>query len=55
MVNAQLVLLTPDGSWKLDEDTKRIGRAGLAQARAVLAEAVPALDSSRLAQLPVAA
>jgi len=41
MVNAQLVLLAPDRSWRLDEDTKRIGRAGLAHARAVLADAAP--------------
>ncbi len=34
---AQLRLLAPDGSWMLDERTKRIGREGLAKARAVLA------------------
>ncbi len=34
---AQLHLLATDGSWMLDERTKRIGREGLARARAVLA------------------
>ena len=42
MANAQLILLPADGNWKLDEHTKRIGRAGLAQARAALME-FPAL------------
>lgn len=44
MANAQLVLLPTDSKWKLDEDTRRIGRAGLAQARAILAEAPEATD-----------
>lgn len=34
----QLRLLGAEGSWLLDEATKRIGREGLAKARAILAE-----------------
>ena len=44
MANAQLVLLPSDSKWKLDEDTLRIGRAGLAQARAILADTPDAVD-----------
>lgn len=37
----QLILLDADTSdWKLDDHTREIGRRGLAQARAALAEAV---------------
>jgi hypothetical protein len=40
MATAQLHLL-PHSKWLLDETTKRIGRAGLAQARSALASASP--------------
>ncbi len=37
MKTAQLVLLpTTKSVWRLDEETKRVGRSGLAQAREVL-------------------
>lgn len=37
MKTAQLVLITANNStWSLDEETKRVGRNGLAQARKVL-------------------
>lgn len=35
-MTTQLTLI-PENAWKLDEQTKRIGRKGLADARAVLA------------------
>lgn len=38
MNTTQLRLLTDDAPWKLDEDTRRIGRAGIDRARAVLAD-----------------
>lgn len=34
---AQLVLLPTRTQWRLDDDTRRIGRAGIARARAILA------------------
>lgn len=39
MVQAQLLLLPNDTNWHLDPSTRRIGREGLAQARAALAAA----------------
>ncbi len=39
MVQAQLLLVTTDPTWRIDSSTRRIGRAGLAQARAALAAA----------------
>lgn len=37
----QLVLIeAPDIDWRLDERTREIGREGIAQARAALAEAI---------------
>jgi len=44
-MNTQLRLIDPaEVSWRLDEHTKRIGRQGLARARAALAAArVPTL------------
>jgi hypothetical protein len=32
----QLILITPDRSWRLDDATRRRGREGVAAARAVL-------------------
>lgn len=39
MATAQLQLISTDKSWKLDERTVEIGRAGVAQAREALASA----------------
>ena len=53
MANAQLTLVPADTNWKLDEETKRIGREGLAQARAALAETPsPVLLSPALLESP---
>ena len=41
MKSAQLQLISTEQSWKLDEHTIEVGRAGLAAARAALANAVP--------------
>lgn len=35
-MTTQLTLI-PENAWKLDEHTKRVGRQGLADARAILA------------------
>jgi hypothetical protein len=48
----QLVLLdggrlVPRREWQLDERTRRIGRMGVAQARAILKEARPPQPSGR--------
>jgi len=41
MSNRRLLLLEPgEHDWRLDEDTKRRGKAGVATARAALAEAL---------------
>jgi hypothetical protein len=32
----QLALLEPEPDWRLDEQTREVGRAGVAQARAAL-------------------
>lgn len=45
----QLTLIDPDGTFRLDEQTKELGRQGLAEARAALAEAVRR-DATRRAQ-----
>lgn len=37
MKTAQLTLISDDRPWRLDEGTRRIGREGLAKARAALA------------------
>ncbi|MEJ7584479.1 MAG: hypothetical protein WKF43_10440 [Acidimicrobiales bacterium] len=42
----QLALIDPLPDWQLDEQTRAIGRQGLAQARAALAAAKPASPSS---------
>ncbi len=39
MVQAQLLLLPTDTTWRIDPSTRRIGREGLAEARAALAAA----------------
>jgi hypothetical protein len=42
MANAQLQLISIDEEmWKLDDRTIRVGRRGLAAARAALARAIP--------------
>lgn len=41
MKNAQLTLLSDDRPWRLDEGTRRVGREGLAKARAALAAHLP--------------
>jgi hypothetical protein len=40
--NTQLTLLETPPDWRLDEDTREIGRAGVAQAREALRAAVAA-------------
>jgi hypothetical protein len=35
----QLALLDPQPEWQIDDDTRAVGRAGLARARAALAAA----------------
>jgi hypothetical protein len=40
----QLVLLDPAPEWKLDDETRAIGRAGLAEARAALRSALRRAD-----------
>jgi hypothetical protein len=41
MSNRRLLLLEPgEHDWRLDDDTRRRGKAGVAMARAALAEAV---------------
>lgn len=52
MTSAQLELINPDRSWKLDRRTVEVGRAGLAQARAALAAATPVVDIAPLGELP---
>lgn len=50
-MTTQLTLI-PENAWKLDEQTKRIGRKGLADARAILArrtEEPAEVDTLRLA------
>ena len=37
MKTAQLTLLSDERPWRLDEGTRRVGREGLAKARAALA------------------
>lgn len=39
MASAQLQLIHTDHTWKLDRQTVKVGRAGIAQARAALAAA----------------
>jgi hypothetical protein len=51
MATAQLALITPERSWKLDRQTVEVGRAGVAQARAVLAE----IEARRAAEAAEAA
>ncbi len=41
MTTSQLTLLVSEDHWKLDEKTRRIGRDGIARARAVLAAHAP--------------
>lgn len=41
MASAQLQLIHSDDSWKLDQHTIEVGRAGIAAARAALANARP--------------
>lgn len=35
----QLALIEIDGDWKLDDDTRKVGRVGLAEARRALRQA----------------
>ena len=45
--SGQLTLIeSPAADWQLDEHTRAVGRAGLAQARAALAAATPEADSA---------
>ncbi len=44
MASAQLQLIHSDDSWKLDQHTIEVGRAGIAAARAALANARSADD-----------
>lgn len=44
MVQAQLLLIPTDSAWRLDPSTRRIGRQGLALARAALAAATAGPD-----------
>ncbi len=39
MVQPQLLLLPTDNTWRIDPSTRRIGREGIAAARAALAAA----------------
>jgi len=58
MAHAQLQILTdtdiPDEMWKLDDETIKIGRQGLAQARAALQEAVAATITAPVEPEPLA-
>jgi hypothetical protein len=46
MKSAQLQLINTEQSWKLDEHTIEVGRAGIAAARAALANAAtPSVES----------
>lgn len=55
MNTAQLVLITPNHtSWSLDEETKRVGRNGLAQAREVLSRH-NRLSAVEQIEMPIAA
>jgi hypothetical protein len=45
----QLVLLEPVPEWKLDDETRAIGRAGLAEAREALQSALRRVDAKKAA------
>lgn len=53
MVQAQLQLIPEKRSWRLDADTRRVGRAGLAQARAALAAADSPPDITAARAAPI--
>jgi hypothetical protein len=44
LMERQLVLLEPEPDWKLDEQTRAVGRAGLAEARQALQSALLRTD-----------
>ena len=48
MVQAQLLLLPTDTTWRLDPSTRRIGREGIAAARAALAASAATNESHGL-------
>ncbi len=45
MASAQLQLIHTNHTWKLDQQTVKVGRAGIAQARAALAAATSISDT----------
>jgi hypothetical protein len=49
MKTAQLTLISTERPWKLDDGTRRVGREGLAKARAVLAQHLQHQDDHELA------
>ncbi len=49
MKTAQLTLISTERLWKLDDGTRRVGREGLAKARAALAPHLEVQDNHELA------
>jgi len=49
MKTAQLTLISTERPWKLDDGTRRVGREGLAKARAALAPHLERQDDHELA------
>ena len=52
MTNQLLLIDTPSTNWRLDDDTKAIGREGIAEARRVLQLAQQSAAAKRLQQRP---